>query len=191
MFFRDFETIPHGEMSRNKLIYLNEPEGQVSVMVSEPGKYNTPHFQPEAELRLQRISPGKSTAEALYIIPMEVEIRIRIKSERPGIVGIGQIPTNIRFKMESFYAGNYEVDSQWREIVFHSRDVWPMRWKEERSRDFVPGVGIISFEIYGFGTGQVYLDTFTVISTANTLGVAVQSKANGYEEPRPSTKSKE
>jgi ferric-dicitrate binding protein FerR (iron transport regulator) len=187
VFFRDFETIPEGEKSRNALVRLNESEGEVSAMLSVQSKGHSPQFQPDSELELLRISASKPTAEALYVIPTDVEIRIRIKSERPGIVGICQTPTNIRFKLEHFYAGNYEVDSEWREIVFHSRDVWPYQ-REGKTRDFVPGVGISSFEIYGFGTGQLYLDSFTVVSTANALGV--QSKANVSEQPRPSTKRK-
>jgi hypothetical protein len=166
VFFRDFEDIYPGEKSPNTLVPLNESGREITTLVSKAAKGSVT-FRPDVEIRLGRfLSSSKPRAEVLYVIPKDPEIRIRIKSEHPGKIGIAQIPTNIKFKAEHFYAAEFDVDKNWKEIVLRSSDVRPYM-TEGPSRDFVPGVEIGFFVIYGFGTGELYLDQFTVASAAN------------------------
>ena len=168
VFFRDFDVISSGEESPNELIVLKEPKGEVTAMVSNPtgNKSRTSTFRPDSEIIFSRVFSSEAKAEALYTIPNDVEIRIRIKSEHPGKLSIGQVPTHPQFKMEHFYAEDFEVDGEWREVVVRSRDIYPYA-KEGASRDFTSGIEIGAFVIYGFGTGTIYLDSFAVVSTLN------------------------
>jgi ferric-dicitrate binding protein FerR (iron transport regulator) len=176
LFFRDFETILPGERSYNELIRLKEPEGEVTALVSNPcgPKSRTVKFLPDVELNYQKVFSKQVKEEPLYIIPENMEIRIRIKAEHPGKIGFGQKPTHVRFKMEHFYGEGFEVDRGWNEVVVRNRDVFPYM-AEGPSRDFVSGVGISSFVIYGFGTGKLHLDSVTVVATTKGSSPTVKS----------------
>jgi ferric-dicitrate binding protein FerR (iron transport regulator) len=166
IFFRDFETIFPGEESKNEIVRLKEPQGEVTALVSIPAESQTQTFRPDVTLKLSRAYSKAQRETPLYIIPKGMEIRLRIRSEYPGKISLVQRPTHPLFRMEHFYADGFNVDNEWREVVVRSSDVQP-NMKEGQSRDFVPGVEIYSFSMYGFGTGKLFLDSFTVVSTRN------------------------
>jgi ferric-dicitrate binding protein FerR (iron transport regulator) len=175
VFFRDFEALPPGEHSPNELVILEESEREITALVSLPAESQTATFRPDVRLKLERPFSKNVKEAPLYIIPADVEIRIRIRSEYPGKIDFVQKPTHVLFKMEHFDADGLYVDSEWRDVVVRSGDVQPYM-KEGASRDFTPGVEIGSFSIYGFGTGQLFLDSFAVVSTTNGLVSDVQSR---------------
>jgi hypothetical protein len=114
-------------------------------------------------MSLSRTFSSEERTEALYAIPANVEIRLRIKSENPGEWILIQTPTSPR-PSEHFYAGRFEVDSEWKEFVLHRQDIRPYKDHGTASRDLVPEVEIGSFAINGFGTGKIFLDWFVVSS---------------------------
>lgn len=166
IFFRDFDTIFSGEESKNEIVRLKEPQGEVTALVSIPAESQTQTFRPDVTLKLSRAYSKGTNETPLYIIPEGMEIRLRIKSEYPGKISLVQRPTHPLFRMEHFYADGLYVDSEWREVVVRRRDVQP-NMKEGQTRDFIPGVEIYSFSMYGFGTGKLFLDSFSVVSTTD------------------------
>ena len=166
VYFQEFETIHPGEETPNALVRLKEKNGDVTVIESVPceteegfGK-DTPIWKPDVVITLASAQPENN---ALYTIPEEVGIRIRIKSEKTGNWILTQFPTDLRFELEHFASENLPVDEGWREIVLRGRDIKPYR-THGLSRDFLSGTKIQRFKIFGFGTGKLFVDRFEIIS---------------------------
>jgi ferric-dicitrate binding protein FerR (iron transport regulator) len=164
LYSADYATIPAGDKTPNELARLQEIDGEVTAIMSQPGPAGTPTWKPEVCIEYYRPSSDHGTEQAIFAIPEGVEIRIRIKSERPGTWDISLVPTNPRFRNEHFSAGNFEVGPQWREVVLRSADFMPYM-TEGTTRNFIPGVQIARFGIYGFKTGKLFLDRLEVVSS--------------------------
>jgi hypothetical protein len=163
VFFHEFDAIGADQWTDNELVRLQDPAGQVTAVVSRPCQSRSPTWNPDAQIQLSRAFSDDRKAEALYAVPQDVEVRIRIKSDRPGKWGISHVPTRPRFKAEHFYTGELDVGTAWRETVLHGEDMKPYRI-EGHTRDLAPGMEIGSFVIVGFGAGRLYVDRYEVRS---------------------------
>jgi hypothetical protein len=159
----DYAAIPIGDETPNELVRLQETGGEVTAIMSQPGPVGTSTWKPEVCIEYYRLSSDNGTEQALFAIPENIEIRIRIKSERPGTWEISLRPTDRRFGNEHFSAGSFQAGPQWRDVVLRSVDFKPYM-TEGATRGFLPGVRVARFGIYGFGTGNMFLDQFEVSS---------------------------
>lgn len=166
VYLRKFETIPH-EWSDNELVRLEETNGEVSAMMSLPYPYKTSTWKPDGVIGWCRVASDVPEDKVLYTIPENVEIRMRIKSEKPGKFTFCQGPGQPQFEEENFYADGLDVTNEWREVVVRANDIKPyIDDKKGESREFTTGVDIAHIGIYGYGTGKLYLARFEVLSVS-------------------------
>jgi hypothetical protein len=169
VFLREFGAILPDESTPNELVRLKEAGGEITAIVSVPWTPKSPTFRPDVYIDLTSIAPSPAAgAEVLYTIPDNVEIRIRMKSEKRGKWSLTQMPSSREFDEEHFYSGEYEVGPEWQEFVIHSGDIKPYREEGHTTRDLLPGVAIRDFNILGYGTGRLYVDRYEVASLSGT-----------------------
>jgi ferric-dicitrate binding protein FerR (iron transport regulator) len=163
VFVREFDVLEFGDRTDCRLTRLPEAAGEVTAIVSQPFSSNQPSWNPESLIKLS--AADESDPNGLFRIPENVALRFRIRSQKPGLCYLTLNPENRQFPNEHFYTpGDYAVDDQWREIIVRAADITPYR-SEGPTRDFIPGVGIVDFGIYGFGTGEIFVDRFVVTSS--------------------------
>jgi hypothetical protein len=155
VFAHDFDAIPPDQWIQGELVRLAESRGEVTVVASMPCKPGSANFNPDQQMDL----PAK------FSVPHHFEVRIRIRSEKPGKVGVAHFPENqvrTRNFAEHFFSGDLDVGSQWRDIVLRPADLKPYR-REGHTRDLAPGLGITGFQILGFGAGRLFVDRYEVV----------------------------
>ncbi|MBN1674705.1 MAG: FecR domain-containing protein [Kiritimatiellae bacterium] len=161
VFAHEFDEIGPDYGILGNLVRLGGPGGGITAIASLPCE-GSPTFNPDQNMEFAvRIGSGPR-AEPLFTLPEQVEIRVRIRSERPGTWSISHFPINQdRSFPEHFYSGEFPVGPEWREVVLHADDLKPYR-REGHTRDLVPGLGITGFDIHGFGAGRLFLDRYEV-----------------------------
>jgi hypothetical protein len=163
VFVREFDVIEPGDLTDCELTRLPEAEGEVTAIVSQPVSSKSSTWNPDSLIKLG--AADESDPNGLFRIPENVELRFRIRAQKTGLCYLTLNPENRRFPNEHFYTPeDYAVDGQWREITVRAADLAPYR-SEGPTRDFIPGVGIVDFGIYGFGTGEIFVDRFVVTSS--------------------------
>jgi hypothetical protein len=164
-FFQDFATLPSDEVTPNEFVRLSEDGGDITAIVSKPytaGKSAT--WRPDVHIEYY-VDRGPDDPNALFLVPEDMEIRIRIRAEQPGKWNPTLVPTLPQSVQDNFFADAREIDSQWQEVVFRSEELKSYLSAEAGGRTLSPGMGIRRIGIYGYGTGRLFIDRFEVASS--------------------------
>jgi hypothetical protein len=165
IFLQEFESFRDGEGGPNELVRLKEAGGEVTAIVSKPFTGGTPAWKPDVYIELcGRDASGAGAV--LYAIPDDFEIRLRIRSEKPGTWHFSQQPADCRSKEEGFSSDVAPIGAEWQDVVLRAGDLKPYRRPHVHTPDRVPGMGIGGFALYGYGTGRLFMDRFEVVSTS-------------------------
>jgi len=172
IFRMEFDALGPDHDSPNMLVRLREAEGEVTAIASEPCTGpKSAEWAPDVRIHLAR-SHDDAKELALYSIPKNVEIRFRIKSEKPGKIELTQTPSFPRFPAENFYSGQFEIGPEWKVISVRGGQMKPYRRADEGStRDLLPGTEISRLSFYGYGVDKFFLNWCEVLSAPAEDGV--------------------
>ncbi len=159
----DFDSIAENQWTPNKLVRLQEAGGDITAIVSVPYSGGSPAWNPDVYIELSRAFSSKAKSEVLYTLPESAVVKIRVKSERPGRIGLSQMVSRPRFASEHFYTGEWKVGTDWQELLVHARDMKPYR-RGAHTRDLVPDTKIGSTVIVGFDTGRLWVDRYEILT---------------------------
>jgi RNA polymerase sigma factor (sigma-70 family) len=169
-FVRDFDAIPPEDTTPNDLVRLDEGGAVVSAIVSKKFTAGNKNWNPDVHIEIFCFKDGKRMP--LFTVGENFEVRIRIKSEKPGKWYFSQQPVDIRSHEEAIASELHECDGQWRTIVLRAADLTPYRRPHVHTADLVSGMGINGIALYGFGTSKLFVDKIEIMSTPRELNPA-------------------
>jgi hypothetical protein len=165
IFFQDFAMLPLDEVTPNEFVRLREDNGDITAIVSQPYTADkSATWRPDVHIDYY-VDRDPGDPKALFLVPDDMEVRIRIRAEQPGKWNPTLVPTLPQSDEDNFFANTVEIGVQWREFVFRTEDLKCYLSAEAGGRDLAPGVGIRRIGIYGYGTGRIFIDRFEVGSS--------------------------
>ena len=124
-------------------------------------------FEPDVIVSIGAFEPDSDVETALFTIPANAELRIRVRAEREGRFWFSLIPPNRRFFDENVYVRDCPVTPEGAEYVFVEHEFLPHR----QSRPFQCGSDVHVVAVWGFDTGALYLDEIVVSGDPDAPGV--------------------
>ena len=97
--------------------------------------------------------------KAMVAVGLKNGVRLRVKTDRPGTIGFTLCPSHRRFADENVHVPDLPTDSQWRDITLYPEDFLV----SQNARPVGAGYPVHTVNVWGFGTGTVYVDRIAVL----------------------------